>query len=185
MRVRRKRITRPERTAIRRTFRGLEAGSGSDDVQGRFWPRVQKDGAGGCWLWIGTKTNEGYGTIRVGEKLCVSHRVGWELVKGPIPDGMLALHKCDNPSCVNPDHLFLGTNADNAQDKMRKGRATWGARSATAKLTEAAVLEMRRRARAGETTANLARAYGVTKSVARKAILGLTWRLLDDRRPAA
>ena len=85
------------------------------------------DPASGCKAWIGAKfMREGYGMIgiggRIGHKKKHAHRVAWELDHGPIPDGLCVLHKCDNPPCVNTEHLFLGTRADNNRDKTEKGR---------------------------------------------------------------
>lgn len=96
----------------------------------RLWAKVQKTDA--CWLWTGAriKSNSrlspyGYGTICLGTRpngKGLAHRVAWTLVVGPIPKGLLVLHKCDNPPCVNPDHLFLGTQKDNVEDCAKKGR---------------------------------------------------------------
>lgn len=89
----------------------------------RFWKRVVK--SDGCWLWTGNRAVGGYGVILPGggtRGLALAHRVSWEIHFGPIPDGMHVLHKCDNPPCVNPAHLFLGTQRDNNTDKVRKGR---------------------------------------------------------------
>lgn len=80
----------------------------------------------GCWLWVGAdrsgSRDDGYGQIVVDGKKCAAHRVAWELFRGPIPDGLFALHRCDVMPCVNPDHLFLGTRSDNMRDMTRKGR---------------------------------------------------------------
>ena len=79
----------------------------------------------GCWLWQASVTADGYGRMGIGgpgNKRMLAHRVAWQLYVGKIPDGMLVLHKCDNPPCCNPKHLFLGTDADNARDMSRKGR---------------------------------------------------------------
>lgn len=81
----------------------------------------------GCWLWLNFcysshNALDGYGQLRVNGVLTSSHRFSWEIHNGPIPDGMIICHKCDTPSCVNPDHLFLGTLSDNMQDAMQKGR---------------------------------------------------------------
>ena len=86
----------------------------------RFWDKVVKTDT--CWLWVGSKTAQGYGRFRIGKKLFLSHRVSWNLINEEIPHELCALHTCDNPSCVNPEHLFLGTKKDNAQDKINKKR---------------------------------------------------------------
>lgn len=101
-------------------------------VAQRFWSKVDKNGPiashapglGQCWIWTGS-TSEGYGQINVGGgdgRHDWAHRVSWEIHHGPIPDGLWVLHRCDNPSCVRPDHLFLGTVADNNRDMIAKGR---------------------------------------------------------------
>jgi hypothetical protein len=92
----------------------------------RFWQRVRKD-QDGCWRWTGhCRRTNGYGTIRISEQSKLAHRVSWEMANGPIPDGTFVCHRCDNPPCVNPAHLFLGTVADNAADMVAKGRQAKG-----------------------------------------------------------
>ena len=87
-----------------------------------FWKRVKKTQI--CWIWTGRFDGVGYGIIQLGrgEKRKGAHRASWELHYGKIPDGLMICHHCDNPSCVRPDHLFLGTQKDNLQDASRKGR---------------------------------------------------------------
>ncbi len=97
-------------------------------LEDRFWAFVVK--GPGCWTWTGA-TSAGYGRIRegrAGTRYIGAHRVSWELANGPIPDGLFVCHKCDNPPCVRPDHLFLGTAADNVADMIAKGRGRKPAR---------------------------------------------------------
>lgn len=85
-----------------------------------FWSLVQK--TEGCWLWLGNLESGGYGRVWRNRRRVKAHRVAWELTNGPIPDGLFACHHCDNKKCVRPDHIFLGTPADNMQDWTRKGK---------------------------------------------------------------
>lgn len=100
-------------------------------VEERFWLHVQKTES--CWVWTAHRNNNGYGLMRVGygiNRATVSvHRLSWKMHNGEPPPGKCVLHKCDNPPCVNPDHLFLGTHRDNTQDMIRKGRRGYTGRS--------------------------------------------------------
>ena len=90
----------------------------------KLWSRVDIQGSDDCWEWRHSKAREGYGRIKHGRtQEFRAHRVSWELVNGPIPDGLVVCHKCDNPPCCNPNHLFLGTRRDNHRDMLVKGRA--------------------------------------------------------------
>lgn len=133
----------------------------------RFWEKVQRTKS--CWLWMGSVNRAGYGQINDGRRPQLAHRVAWELTFGPIPDGLCALHDCpdgDNPRCVNPEHLFIGTQLDNIADAIRKTRNTKGSQFPQAKLTDDSVREMRKRyAAGGITQQRLADEYGVTNGI--------------------
>ena len=102
-----------------------------------FWNKVDKDGHGGCWVWIGSRKPRGYGHMKVAGKDYNAHRWSYEQANGPIPAGMEVMHKCDRPSCVNPKHLRLGTHAENMADCKAKDRHARGERlKGKAKLTD-------------------------------------------------
>ena len=94
----------------------------------RFWSKV--DLSGECWVWTGTKAG-GYGRFYLNRRMMPAHRYSWTETSGPIPDGLMVLHKCDNPSCVRPDHLFLGTQSDNMLDASAKNRIHRATRTVT------------------------------------------------------
>jgi predicted transcriptional regulator len=87
----------------------------------RFWSRVDVRGDDECWNWTGKKYPSGYGSCKIGG-VCYSHRVAWMFTNGNIPDGLCVCHKCDNPSCCNPNHLWLGTMTENIKDRDEKHR---------------------------------------------------------------
>lgn len=131
----------------------------------RFWSMVDKAAPGGCWVFKGHKTAKGYGWFNAGPGRgpMAAHRFAYDLLVKPIPSGMFVCHRCDNRPCVNPDHLFLGTAADNSADMVRKGRSprARGEKSGKAKLTDAEVREILRRRSAGDLCRSIAADFGV------------------------
>jgi hypothetical protein len=123
----------------------------------RFWNKVTKGPKEECWPWVGAASDLGYGRFNIGGKAYVSPRVAWTITFGEIPPGIRVLHKCDNPRCCNPNHLFLGTGADNSRDMMIKGRC----KSPAMKLTEKDICEIRQSKSSRE---SLAKQFGVLPS---------------------
>lgn len=146
----------------------------------RFFRYVGKKQPNGCIPWIGHKTPKGYGRIGSGrrrEQVLRAHRVSYELFVQPIPRRFQVLHRCDNPSCINPAHLFLGLNSDNMKDKMKKNRSAKGTKITTAKLTEEKVREIRRRYSQGNITNQvLADEFRVTASVISEVVNRRAWK---------
>lgn len=135
---------------------------------------------GGCWEWTGSTNPSGYGELGLGgrhEGLVAAHRLSWELHVGPIPDGLWVLHRCDNPPCCNPDHLFLGTRTDNVRDMYAKGRRGL-VDNGRRKMVEDDVRCARALREAGASIAGLARVFGVRHRTMQCALERLTWRFV-------
>lgn len=155
----------------------------------KFWSRAKRT-PNGCWEWQGAKSC-GYGVVYFQKRNAFTHRLAWNITHGAIPDGMFVCHKCDNPPCVNPDHLFLGTPTDNVHDMRDKGRLVpptgmkhWaardperarGERNGSAKLTQANVDSIRAALERGERPRSLADSNGVSVSTIYSIARGDNW----------
>lgn len=154
----------------------------------RFWPKVRCMGPNECWQWVGARSWNGYGRISFGVKrgntrpVTGAHRASWQIHNGPIPPKMAVCHHCDNRICVNPAHLFLGTQKQNLQDAVQKGRREdWnGEKNINAKLTAAAVMLIRE---AGYTVSmnEWARRLGVSRTAVGFARQGKTWKRIEGQ----
>lgn len=140
----------------------------------------------GCWIWVGDTFVAGYGRLGVNGIQVLAHRLSWELHRGPIPRGLLVMHSCDDPECVNPEHLSLGTDADNSRDKIAKGRANAprGALAGRAKLTEGQVREMRILHKFGIRVQWLARHYCVNAGTVSHILSGKNWKHVKMEPPS-
>jgi len=141
-----------------------------------------------CWLWMGTKDVHGYGRLSVNKYPTLVSRLSWEIFIGPIPNKMLVCHKCDNPKCLNPSHLFLGTHLDNMRDMIKKGHADHshnakGEDHFKAKLTIKDVLAIKKRYKIGDISQSLlGKQYGVCKSTVTKILTGVNWKSVQGGR---
>jgi hypothetical protein len=151
----------------------------SEPLSERFEANVDRSPGqgpdGSCHLWTAYRMRVGYGTTSEGSLMLLAHRVAWELENGPIPDGLHCLHHCDNRPCVNVEHLFLGTNADNMADMKAKGRAAKGSDHWRAKLTEEDIPQIRMLVAIGFTQAYIAGIYGVATSQIHNVKTRKTW----------
>lgn len=147
-----------------------------ESVRKRFEAKAAvKDG---CWEWQACKDGSGYGRLLVDGRARKAHRVAYQLYCGEVPSGLCVLHRCDNPACVNPKHLFLGTHLENMQDMIVKGRkrCLYGEKHHGAKLTAAAVIAIRQDPRRGE---DVAKDYGVSRSLVGQIRRKEGWRQVE------
>lgn len=148
----------------------------------RFWEKVDKRGPNDCWEWTASRNPSGYGQFmlgskRDGTKRChLASRVAYELTYGSIPNSLDVCHKCDNPACCNPNHLFLGTPKENNRDAASKGRLPRGESHHNSKLTENEVREIRHRVANGESQAAVATDFGLSSAGISRIITRKRWK---------
>lgn len=143
----------------------------------RFWKNVKK--SKDCWEWLGQKDYCGYGVIKFREKTIKAHRIAFELATGKSPIGLCVLHRCDNPGCVNPKHLYLGTPKDNAMDRMRKGRGgnLKGEHNGRAKLSLEQIETIRDLFSTGAySKVKLGKIFGVSDAQIGNIVRGIHWK---------
>lgn len=147
----------------------------------RFWEKVQK--GEGCWNWTASTAGKGYGQLKYPgtRKQLYAHRISYELHYGDIPKGLSVMHTCDNPRCVRPEHLRLGTCADNQQDMALKDRSLHGSRNGTAKLCEDQVVKVHAALKLGLTQKQVAAAFGISQIEVSRIHTGKRWRRLLPR----
>ena len=139
--------------------------SRSNDVIQRFWVKAVVGTPDACWPWIASKDDDGYGNFKFKGKWERASRVAWMIVYGPIPPRKLVCHSCDNPCCVNPQHLWLGAHSENTSDSVAKGRHVdnRGEKQGSHKLTELDVIEIRKLYNAGMLQRIIAERFGVSR----------------------
>ena len=148
----------------------------------RFWSKVNKNHPNGCWIWESTIANKKYGQFWLHGKYEGAHRIAWFITNGvlSLPDGFEVCHKCDNPPCVNPDHLSLGTRSDNMKDMCNKSRNhhnhAVGSKSSNAKLTEKKVIGIRELSDNGYSDSTIGKWFNIDKSTINRIVNNKIWR---------
>lgn len=138
--------------------------------------KIKIDEETGCWMWQAFRNPKGYGMIYYDGRVWLAHRLSFTLHRHNIPGGLCACHSCDTPSCVNPDHIFLGSNADNVQDAVNKGRIPFGESRSNSKLTDELVMEMVSKYANGATSRELSEEYGIHEAYVPAIIRGKQWK---------
>ena len=150
-----------------------------------FWSHVDLRGDDECWLWTGYHKAGRYGHFgsgSVGTRV-LAHRYAFELVRGPIPEGLCVLHDCDTPTCVNPAHLHLGTVADNNAERNDRRREARGEKHGLARLTDASVRSIRTMLGRGRSQTDIATEFGVARKTIYQIARGRTWKHVTTNHP--
>lgn len=171
-------VSRREKYCSDPCYRAAQGEIAREGFSGRFWSKVSipANVISDCWLWRATSGHLfGYGQTFKNGRREAAHRAAWIELNGPIPAGLFVMHRCDNPRCVNPMHLALGTARENMTDKITKGRSRDKFGRSVAAITETMVREIRQRHAAGESHSTLARAYGVSPATVGRMCLRQTW----------
>ena len=156
-----------------------------NNIESRFWQKVDKSGGdNSCWEWKGSKHPKGYGCFNARRGMTkIAHRIAYILTHGEIPSGKMVCHKCDNPSCCNPSHLFLGSASDNSSDMVIKGRSPYGERQGHTSLTFREVLAIRRLHMTGKVMQkDLCEAFGVKQQTMSAILAGKNWKYANEQR---
>lgn len=165
-------------TMERRNTLGRYASAPTATPKDRFESRIIMIPEGGCWIFDGSEKNK-YGHIgfKLGARktpTLFAHRYSWEIYVGPIPQGLFVLHRCDNPACVNPHHLFLGTAADNSDDKVSKGRQAKGVMLPVAKINDQIARTIK--TMSDKSTAAIGEMFGISRQSVADIRYGRTWK---------
>jgi len=146
-----------------------------------FWSCLDTSDPDSCWEWPGTRAVAGYGVKRMNYKLYLTHRLAYEYKNGPIPKGMYVCHKCDNPPCCNPSHLFLGWPQDNLRDAQQKGRMPKGEAHKKSKLKDNDITQIKALANSNASRAELANRFGVSRGTIVDVLYGRTWKHIQTQ----
>lgn len=154
-----------------------------EDARERLFARCEPIPESGCWMVHGWLDPSGYGRMRIGKKQYTTHRAAYIMENGEPDPGLQVLHKCDNPACVNPSHLYAGTHKDNVRDRLERGPKTggayWGERNQIARLDKNRVAKIKRMLLDGNAQVQIAKAFGVSRGAIDGIARGINWYYVE------